>query len=73
MLSSIGSISLGAQCSMDGATFCWKNTCLYRIQDIRSRKLIDLLHLQLITFTKYISKYKNKRVYFSAVKFKTKD
>ena len=51
MLSSTGSISLGARCSMDGATFCWKNTCLYRIQDIRSRKLIDLLHSQLITCT----------------------
>ena len=32
-------------------TNCWKNTCLYRIQDIRSRKLTDILHSQLITCT----------------------
>ena len=29
----------------------WINTCLYRIQDICSGKLTDLLHLQLITYT----------------------
>ena len=31
--------------------FCWKNRCLYRIQDIRNGKLKDLLHSQLITCT----------------------
>ena len=29
----------------------WKNTCLYRIQNIRSGKLTDLLYSQLITCT----------------------
>ena len=29
----------------------WKNTCLYRIQNIHSGKLIDKLHSQLITCT----------------------
>ena len=32
-------------------SLCWKNTCLYCIQDIRSEKLMDLLHSQLITCT----------------------
>ena len=29
----------------------WKNTRLYHIKNICSRKLMDLLHLQLITWT----------------------
>jgi len=37
------------------------------------RKITDLLHSQLITCITQISEYKNKRVYFGAVKFKTKD
>ena len=32
-------------------SMCWKNTCLYRIQNIHSEKLTDLLHSQLITCT----------------------
>ena len=51
----------------------WKNTRLYHIENICSRKLIDLLHLQLITWTLQISKFKNKRVYLGVVNFKTKD
>ena len=35
----------------DPASWCWKNTCLYCIQNIRSGKLTDLLHSQLITCT----------------------
>ena len=31
--------------------YCWKNTCLYRIQNICSEKLTDLLYSQLITCT----------------------
>ena len=54
-------------------TMCWKNTCLYHVQNIRSLKLTNLLHSQLITCTMYISEYKNKRVYLNAMKFKTKD
>ena len=30
---------------------CWKNICLYHIQNIRSGKLTDLLHSPLITCT----------------------
>ena len=30
---------------------CWENTCLYRIQNIRSGKLMDLLHSPLVTCT----------------------
>ena len=32
-------------------TICWENTCSYHIQNIRSEKLTDLLHSQLITRT----------------------
>ena len=34
---------------------------LYRIQNIRSGKLTDLLHLQLITCTVQVSEFKNKK------------
>ena len=35
----------------DEPSRCWNNTCFYRIQDIRSEKITDLLHSQLITCT----------------------
>ena len=46
------------ECS--NSSLCWKNTCLYRIQNIRSKKSTDLLHSQLITCTMQISEFKNK-------------
>ena len=54
-------------------TNCWKNTYLYHIQNIRSGKLTDLLHSQLITCTMKVSEFKNKKAYLGAVKFKTKN
>ena len=54
-------------------TNCWKNTCLYHIQIIRSGKLMDLLHLQLITCIMSFFEYRHRKVYFGEVKFKTKD
>ena len=53
-------------------TNCWKNIYLYRIQDIRNKKLTDLLYSQLITCTMQISELKNKKAYLGVVKFKNK-
>ena len=46
---------------------------LYLIQNIRSRKIISLLHLQSITCTMKILEFKNKRAYLGVMKFKTND
>ena len=39
------------ECPFGKVLKCWENTCLYCIQNIRSEKLMDQFHSQLITCT----------------------
>ena len=68
----IGNMAFQLSAHLVGSPTCWKNTCLYHIQNIRSRKLTNLLHLQLITCTMLVSEFKNKKAYLGAMKFKNK-